>query len=83
MGPNLGTPWESSYVVVLATRLSSLISLQTGFFLDIAKRIHRWLGHFMLIAAVIANTAQFNGMLATSSRVMQASKHDTSVVQHG
>lgn len=46
--------------------------LQSGYFLDIAKSLHRWLGVCMLVGACIANVSQFIGRLATSAPIIQS-----------
>jgi len=45
---------------------------QTGFFLQIAKSIHPWLGWWVLVGAMLTNFGLYNGGLAASSRAMWA-----------
>ena len=52
--------------------LACVYPLQSGYFLDVAKKLHRWLGVCMLVGACIANLSQFIGCLATYSRVLQS-----------
>jgi amino acid transporter len=44
----------------------------TGFFVDIARHIHPWLGYWVLVGAMLTNFGLFNGGLAASSRAMWA-----------
>jgi len=44
----------------------------TGFFVDIARHIHPWLGYWVLIGAMLTNFGLYNGGLAASSRAMWA-----------